>query len=766
LPALRHYTQISPTVFHGTSFRADEDLKRPHKLDQRVKGKSMRYLRLLRIFSVPFALTVCASYLQAQNTLNPASTTINLSCTMGSPCIANGGSIIYSVTDVLTNTGAQALYRIAAPSVPWLTITPTTGTLAIGSSVATTQTLTGVGGNTTFTVNIQVQAAAPTLVVEGGTNVLNPVPYLTGAAAPTLSLTLASSSGTPVAFSVAVASAATPGGVSSGWLSINAGSATGIAYSWGTTIYFTASAAAINGSNPGDYDTGTITITPAGQTAISVPLNIAVSAGAPTLTTVSPALVPLLVSPVAPGFVNLVLHGTGFVSTIGAQKTKVFIGATLLTATQVSASYVTVLSPTYIQVAVPYTGAGLPFATAGTSALVVGVANGASPTAPSVTLPLGVTSAPIISSMTSASSYVEASAGTAPNAAPYDIISIFGANLCPLCTGTSNVLVGAPDPIYSRYPVYLSPDGSHKITVIFTKPTTTTTLPGYLLFATNTQINVLVPGALQTLVGTASPNTGLVNVQVAFDTATPPAAANTSLASQITYVAYDPGIFTIASSGQGQGAIVDGTTFVLNSQANYATSGTSVVSIFMTGLGVPDASNSNTNANTSGWSTSCVSPLGVAGTSSTAPTGYMGTVNTPYFSSVTATGFQQPAGSGYAVPSPLWSSIDGAVISPALLALNAVSPFTPNLPPCLSSTDASATNTLSVTFYGNTTTVGTISYAGFVSGSIAGLYQINVSVPALTGNGTAAAAYPVVVGFGTASPPVPSSQAGVTMWIK
>jgi uncharacterized protein (TIGR03437 family) len=744
----------------------------------------MKLFRLLRIFSLLFALTVCTSYLRAQNTLNPASLTVNLLCTIGSPCISNvGGVSTYSATDVLTNTGAAAFYTIAAPSVPWLNITPTTGTLAIGSVTATTQTLTfsvsagwtslnaglntttvhltsGVGGSSTFTVNIQIQAAAPTLVVQGGSNVLNPVPYLTGASAPTLSLTLVSSSGLPVAFSVAAVSNTTPGGVPggtapSGWLSINAGSATGIAYSWGTTIYLTASASALNGSNPGDYDTGTITITSGTQTIV-IPLNIAVSAGAPTLTSVAPSLVPLLVSPVAPGYVNLVLHGTGFVATTGAQKTKVFIGSTAATATQIAASYVTVLSPAFIQVAVPYTSAGLPFATAGTAALVVGVANGASPTTPSVTVTLGVTSAPIISSITSASSYVESAAGAPPNVAPYDIISIFGTNLCPLCTGTSNVLVAAPDPVFLRYPLFLSPDGTHKITVIFTKPTTTTTLPGYLLFATNNQINVLVPGALATLVGTASPNTGLVNVQVAYDVATPPATTNTSVASQVTYTAYNPGIFTIQSSGQGQGAITDATTFVLNSQTNYATSGTSTVAIFVTGLGVPDSAATNNAANTSGWSTACIAPLGAVGTSSTAPGGYMGTVNTAYFSSVTSTGFQQPAGATYAVPSPLWTSIDGAVINPLELA-------TGNLAPCLLSTDALTSNTLTVTIGTTAVTAAStpaITYAGFVAGSIAGLYQINVPIPTGTGSGTAAQ-LPVVVTLGTAT-----SQSGVTMWVK
>ena len=71
-------------------------------------------------------------------------------------------------------------------------------------------------------------------------------------------------------------------------------------------------------------------------------------------------------------------------------------------------------------------------------------------------------------------------------------------------------------------------------------------MPGYLLFATNNQINVLVPGALATL----PPNSG-VNVQVGYDTATPPAAGNTSAAFLLSYVAFNPGIFTIAVQRPG-----------------------------------------------------------------------------------------------------------------------------------------------------------------------------------------------------------------------
>ncbi len=64
------------------------------------------------------------------------------------------------------------------------------------------------------------------------------------------------------------------------------------------------------------------------------------------------------------------------------------------------------------------------------------------------------------------------------------------------------------------------------------------------------------------------------------------------------------------------------------------------------------------------------------------------------------------------------------------------------------------------------TVAGTqLTYAGFVPGSIAGLYQINVAVPTGIGTGTSAAQFPVVVTVGSGGTAI-SSQAGVSMWVK
>jgi uncharacterized protein (TIGR03437 family) len=750
-------------------------------------------LRLLRIFSVPFALTVCTSFLHALPANITASTqTINLLCTVGQPCATTSSPSVafYTQTVTLTEGATSDAYTIAAPTVPWLTVSPLSATVSTTQALAFTVTPVGwttlpQGLNTTtitlnstttasiaFTVNLQIQAAASTLIVKGGLNVLNPVNYV--AASPitalAMSFTVVSTSGLPVPFTVALTSVATPTGGTTTWLATNSGdstfSASGIAYSWGTNITVYASQAVIAAANPGDNLTGQITITPNGLTANNVvmPVNIVIAAGAPTVSAIAPTLVPQMVSGVAPGFVTFVIHGSNFISAPPAQKTKVFWGATapLSACTNaILADYVSVINSNYLQVTVPYSSAGVPFATNGATAVYIGVANGAAPTQATASTSVGVTSAPIISGVTSASSFVELAS---PKIAPYDIISIFGSNLCPLCTGSNSVLVGVPD-AWGRFPLYLSPDGgTHKISVPFTKTALGTPLPGYLLFATNNQINVAVPGGI---------TSSYINLQVAYDNLIvpplPPTVANTSAVFGFTYAAADPGLFTIESSGQGQGAITDGTG-ALNSVTNFATNGTSVVSIYLTGLGIPTAVGTNT-ANgsapttwylgTSGTSTyNCISPLGTAatpGNPSTAPTGYMDTVNTPYSATAITNGAFQQA-SSYVVPAPLWTSIDGAVLLQSELNTNVTVP-------CFYGTDTGA-NLITVTIGGTAVLVGAtgITYAGFVNGSIEGLYQINVQVPVPVTAGWesgTSSAVPVTVSMGSAV-----SQSGVTMFVK
>jgi len=137
--------------------------------------------------------------------------------------------------------------------------------------------------------------------------------------------------------------------------------------------------------------------------------------------------------------------------------------------------------------------------------------------------------------------------------------------------------------------------------------------------------------------------------------------------------------------------------------------------IYMAGLGAPNSTGADTASTTAAaFPKSCISTAA-----------YMGAVN------------------GQAVkPSPLWTTIDGAVIQSALLAKNV-------FPPCFTSSPV-------VTIGGKTATV---TYAGFVADSVGGLYQVNATVPT---NVTAGNSVPVLVTVGTGVNAV-ASQAGVTM---
>jgi len=185
----------------------------------------------------------------------------------------------------------------------------------------------------------------------------------------------------------------------------------------------------------------------------------------------------------------------------------------------------------------------------------------------------------------------------------------------------------------------------------------------------------------------------------------------------------DPGILTLNSDGQGQGAILH-SDYSVNSSSNRAVRGVTTVSIFVTGLGAPTstASNATTSAAVT-YPASCISALGSASV-----TGYLATVNA--------------AAAGYTPPSPAWTSIDGAVVRSANIRSG-------HLPPCLSG--------VSVTINGVNAPV---SYAGFVADSIAGLYQVNALVPS-TAALPASGQVPVVVMVGGQV-----SQPGVTMYIR
>jgi hypothetical protein len=171
----------------------------------------------------------------------------------------------------------------------------------------------------------------------------------------------------------------------------------------------------------------------------------------------------------------------------------------------------------------------------------------------------------------------------------------------------------------------------------------------------------------------------------------------------------DPGVFTTAANGIGQGAILN-SDYTANSSA-YAAKAGSTVMIYMAGLGVPTSTGLNqASATAAAFPKSCISP-----------TAYQAAVN----------GQSGP-------PNPLWTKIDGAVIESALLAHNV-------FPPCFATAPT-------VSIGGK---AATVTYAGWVAGSVGGLYQVNATIPTTVG---ASNSVPVLVTAGGFT-----SQAGVTM---
>jgi uncharacterized protein (TIGR03437 family) len=299
--------------------------------------------------------------------------------------------------------------------------------------------------------------------------------------------------------------------------------------------------------------------------------------------------------------------------------------------------------------------------------------------------------------------------------APYELISIFGAQFGPTSnlTGTLsafdqfNTTVNVSGAGTTASP-YLS------VSVTFTQSGTSYKAP--ILFANGTQINCIVPSGLAT--GSNA------TVKVSYGSATAPVSSDGLFT--VGVVTSQPGIFTLASDGVGPGAILNH-DYSVNGSSNPASAGSSIY-IYMTGLGAPAGGIGDSSAVTAGlWPTDCVA-ISNSTTGNPSYPGYLQTVN------------NIPSRSGYTAPSPVWTSIDGAVMNPTDFLGTGL------LPPCFANSGSTA---MTVNFGTTSPVAGTITYAGFVSGSVAGLYQVNVTVP----NGLTTGNVPVTFSIGSNSSP-------------
>ncbi|HTA45101.1 MAG TPA: putative Ig domain-containing protein [Bryobacteraceae bacterium] len=675
--------------------------------------------------------------------------------------VKGSGTAGYVDVQITSAASPSPFFAINTATMPiWLTADSTSGTapaspsyknirfsttnvadsLAIGIYKSTIRLSVSGSADLSLTITLQINNKAPKLTVAEGTT--RNISWTIGAPLPAPYITVVSSD-SPISYTATTAGTLAP--------VISATQQKGLAYSFGTQIGVTFNPLIFAAATPGSSMTGTVTLTYGSPAAtIVVTFTVTVSSPGATLTGVTPASIPTA----AAGTVfTVVLTGTGFVpSTDPTLKTKVGIipnqtGTAITFDTNIGVTVTNASNLTLVITVPAVADTNLPFSPTGNGGTVMfGICNpgGATCSTASSTISITIGSGPIIQAITSSSTFQQVTAPTLPSIAPYDMITIWGSNFCTsggTGCGSTQLLLGSPDAVSYRYPATLSiptpvttpptnPD-PRALTVTFLIHGGAAIQNAPLLFATNGQINALVPAAVATYIGST------VDIQVNWGTGAAGASPQTLFQSakyQVNVVATDPGIFAVGADGQGQGAIL-GQNYSLISQTNPAGmrsgSDSDAIMIYVTGLGAPDAGADNSSTGTvSGivFPDDCIS----VGSYETSLNNWTGSTS--------------------------WTNVDGNVILSSLLN-------TRRYPPCVG-----GTNPVTVTVGGINAPV---TYSGFVADTIAGLYQINAQLPAttpggsltpLTGNPVTTLTAPLQLPVVVTSNGVPS-QNGVTVWV-
>ena len=632
------------------------------------------------------------------------------------------------------NGSAAAPFAVDPTSLPvWLSADLLSGTTPASLHFTTTAVADTIApGTYTATVQVQTQGYA-NLAVPFRLTVSDPPPTLTIAEGTTRNLAWTIGQPLPIPFiTLASSGAAIPYSITTGGpLGAIIGSSflKGFAYNYDTPIPVTFNPIVFGATPAGTSISGTVSITwgsPAVTTVVTI--NVSVQAAPALLSSVTPLVLP----PAAPGkSFTVALGGTGFVASSDAtQRTIVGIvsgGGTLVADPNLAAAVLN-SSNIILTITVPdASDRALPFAPGSAGGTVtLGVCNpaGAACTTPTGTATLTIGANPLIEAVTSASAFLQVTPPSTPVVAPYDMISLFGINFCS-AGGTGcgdSVLYGMPDPSSLRFPTFLSPDSSggpqRQLTVTFQTHSISPVAIGSapLFFATDGQINLLVPSAVSAFIGKT------VDIVVSF-------GSSTSAPFSVNVAAADPGVFTIGTNGQGDGAIL-GSDLSLVTQDDAASvrksaTDSDIVQIYATGLGAPDSTADNGSAGNGTWPSDCV---GVAS--------FLSSLN-----SLTSSSF---------------TTLDGAPIASAALK-------TGRFAPCFRSAVPK------VTIGGQP---GLVTYAGWVSDAVAGQYQVNVRLPGSGGPFTTATGA-VIAGPLTVPVELPvvitsngrASQPGVTVWV-
>lgn len=448
--------------------------------------------------------------------------------------------------------------------------------------------------DTMVNINLMVTNPAATLSFAEGT--ARNLTWVQGQGLPTATIT-AVSSGSPIQYST----------TSSGIIApiIAASEVSGLAYNFGTEIPVTFPNLPFSEAQPGSVLTGAVKFA-WGTTSSTVTFNVTVQAGTSTAVLNSSTPSNLPTASVGEIF-TLTLYGSGLVpGTDPTQRTTVGIvnasnqivpDANILSTTVSNSSTVvlTIQAPASADPLLPWTGTLVTF----------GVCNpaGGSCATPTGTFAIPVGAGPTITKIISASTLTSAAT---PNVAPYDILTLWGSNFCTsngTGCGANGILFGQLNPSTLTYSTSLSPDGGQRnLTVKFGLhgAAASTFVAAPLLFASNTQINLVVPANNFPAAPAA------VDVLVSFGGLTSNTIATTSTLT-------DPGIFTI--DPYGQGAILN-PDYSVAGGGEPATMG-NAIQIYSTGLGTPTSVTGTTPVTYS--SMTCITPANfetAAGTSS------------------------------------------------------------------------------------------------------------------------------------------------------
>ena len=689
----------------------------------------------------PDKLVVVTLSVVPPTTLTATPSPASLSYVKGS---GTAGKVDVTIASV---SNPAPFFTVDATSLPpWLTADSLSGTvpksirfsstvaadtMAPGNYSATIRVKVSGQADMTLPITLQLNNPAPKLTVSEG--LTRNITWTVGSAIPSVFVTVVSSD-SPIPYTIDTGGTLAP--------IIPAANLKGLAYSFGTPIPVTFNPNLFASAQPGTTMVGTVAITsgtPA--TTITVTFNVSVQAPGAAITSLTPASLP---TAAAGQSFTMVMSGSGFVTgSDPTLRTKVGVVAQsgFVVEPSITVNVVNV-SSIILTITVPSTAsANLPFSPTGSGGTVVlGVCNpnGTTCSSPTGTASFTIGSNPIVDAVTSASSFLQVTAPTIQTISPYEMLSVFGSNFCSSGgTGcaSSDILYGVPDATTLAYPTFVSPEAAgatqRKLSVTFqtiaTPPVVIGTAP--ILFATNNQINIMAPAGLAAQTG----NTISMVVNFGYGSG---ATLRSSAPFSVQVAATNPGIFTVAANGQGDGAILASNYAPITSAGGEAgmrstATDSDTVQIYMTGLGVPNSSAANTTGGGSSWSTDCVSPAN-----------FLTAVNNAASSSLT--------------------SLDGVITSSSILTSG-------RLAPCFrSSSDASGTPP-TVTIGG---VAGVVTYAGWVADSVAGLYQLNVRLPGSGGGpftnsaGASVAAIttpvqlPVVVTSGSRS-----SQAGVNLWV-